>query len=401
MLAPFWEARGGSARVLHALTQLPAHLTRPEEQLQAARIATVFAIRRGAHNEAQQLLQTFLPVADAYPQLIQAARLWFAAGFYHWSAGNLSESERYLRMALERSRALGVADDQAEALLHLGVVLWIQERLDEAATMLEQAIEQAAGRPPRLQLNALGNLASVRYQQGNLAQAELLLQQAQTIAQQQGDLRTLAAMLNNQGVWQAEQGSFERARQLYYESLNLWRRISEPMGEAVCTNNLGDLALREGDYETAEALFRQSARMSLRYRIGWYLYHPLQNLAETAERRDDWCEALLWARRCLHTLITSAGVLPLRLKTLHRIARSALHCGDYRLAAQALVAIERLNEAPEPNLQHQVEQHLEATQLNAICQQARQIPLEELLSAVALADEWSDTAFASGGTGIC
>jgi len=400
VLTPFWEARGGSARALHALTQLPAHLTRPEEQLQAARIAAVLAIRRGAHADAHRLLHTFLPVADAHPQLIQAARLWFAAGFYHWSAGNLSESERYLRMALERSRALGAADDQAEVLLHLGVVLWIQERLDEAATMLEQATEQAAGRLPRLQLNALGNLASVRYQQGDLAQAELLLQQAQTLALQQGDLRTLAAMLNNQGVWQAERGNFERARQLYYESLSLWRRISEPMGEAVCTNNLGDLALREGDYETAESLFRQSARMARRYRIGWYLYHPLQNLAETAARRGDWCDALVWARRCLHALNGYQSSAPLRLKTLHQVARYALQTGDYRLAAQALFAVARLNETPDSSLLDQVEQSLGATQLSAIRQHAEQMPMPELLSMIALADEWSNPGATDSGGGV-
>ncbi|MCS7190189.1 MAG: tetratricopeptide repeat protein, partial [Fimbriimonadales bacterium] len=302
-LTPFWESRGGSARALEALLALPMRLLHPEEQLQAARIAVIFATRRGAVTEAHRLLETFLPVADAHPTLIQAARLWFAAGFYHWVQGDYATSEHYLRRALERSRALNAPDDQAETLVHLGVTLWLQERPADAAPLFEQALELAPPSMPRLRLNALGNLAAAYYQMGDRARAEALLHTASQLAQQQGDLRTYATMLNNWGVWRAEQGDYERARQLYQESLALWREIHEPMGETICINNLGDLAMREGDYATARALFLHSLDMAQRYRVVWYRYHPLQNLSEVAERERNWEEATLWARRALAALL--------------------------------------------------------------------------------------------------
>lgn len=384
-LAPFWEARGGSQRALHALVALPHCLTRPEEQLQAARIAVVFATRRGATAEARQLLDAFLPLANAYPQLIQAARLWFAAGFYYWVAGDLRESERYLRLALERSRALHAPDDQAETLLHLGVTLWIQERLDEAAPLLEQAIELASETTPRLRLNALGNLASIRYQQGDLERAELLLHEAQALAQQQGDLRTLATMLNNWGVWRAEHGDYERAYQLYHESLALWRKIGEPMGETVCLNNLGDLAMREGDHETARSLFLHSLEMAQRYRVRWYLYHPQQNLAQLAEREGNWKEATLWARRALHALLQHQSMAQAR-PLLQRIARCALAAEDYTLAARCLAAAERLCPAQKETLHTLKEQFARRADgaTRRILKQFLNAPLEELLNQISL-----------------
>ncbi|MDW8051508.1 MAG: tetratricopeptide repeat protein [Armatimonadota bacterium] len=388
-LAPFWESRGGSARALEALLALPTRLLRPEEQLQAARIAVIFATRRGAIAAAQRLLDIFLPLAEAHPTLIQAARLWFAAGFYHWVQGDYAASERYLRRALERSRALNVPDDQAEALVHLGVVLWLQGRLADAVPLFEQALELAPPSMPRLKLNALGNLAATYYQMGDLARAEALMHTAAQLAQQQGDLRTYATMLNNWGVWRAEQGDYERARQLYQESLALWREIHEPMGETICINNLGDLAMREGNYATARTLFLHSLDMAQRYRVLWYRYHPLQNLSEVAEREQNWEEATLWARRALAAMLqhhSPAQARPLLL----RISRYAQHLGNYPLAVQCLTAAERLTNDQDSTLWIPLEQ---AAGREAVLEwriKSQQVSLESLLADIALPITESD-----------
>ena len=75
--------------------------------------------------------------------------------------------------------------------------------------------------------------------------------------------------------WIAEpQGDYERAREAYEESLELYRSSNDKRGVANMLGDLGSLALDRGDYEVATSLLEES--LTLHRELG-------------SKRRGCWC----------------------------------------------------------------------------------------------------------------
>ena len=68
----------------------------------------------------------------------------------------------------------------------------------------------------------------------------------------------MADVLNGMALAEGWRGNHLRARELYEQSLDLFRRLENDRGVASLLGNLGDLAAVVGDYERAVSLSRQS-----------------------------------------------------------------------------------------------------------------------------------------------
>jgi tetratricopeptide (TPR) repeat protein len=271
--------------------------------------------------------------------------------------------------------------DRAEALTHLSIIHLVQERPQEAIPLLEEALELITlESAPRLYLSVWGNLANAFYQQGSRARAEICLRQASVLAEQLGDRRNQATLLNNWGVWMSESGELEKAHQLYTQSLAIWREVSEPIGEAVCLNNLGDLMMQQGDYESARAFLLQSIEGTQRYRIWWYLHNPLVNMAEIARRQGKWETARWWAQQSLSAALRYAAPKQAD-KALTILVHSALELNDPRGAARAYALAERF-ECPitDPELLTRLFTQSSPEEVQRWCETMRQTSLEQILS---------------------
>jgi tetratricopeptide (TPR) repeat protein len=72
----------------------------------------------------------------------------------------------------------------------------------------------------------------------------------------------MALALNRLGTATFRQQSFEEARSLYLQSLELYRELDDKGGLASTINGLGFVAAGQADYETAAQHFRQALQIA-------------------------------------------------------------------------------------------------------------------------------------------
>ncbi|GBC91904.1 Putative HTH-type transcriptional regulator [bacterium HR15] len=397
-LALFWERRGSGQTIYPLLCQLPDRLADIEQQLQAARIVTNLAVRRGDMAQAEALLQQYLPLAERRSESRVSAQLWVMAGYYYWMQGECECSIAYLQRAIRRFQTLDAPLERAEALNHLAIALWIREELSAAACALEEALELTVpDTAPLLRMKIMSNLANVLYQMGQKEQAEALLIATLQLAQQLGDQRTIATLLNNWSVWLRERGEYARARELCLQANTLWQALHEGIGEAAALNNLADIALHEGDHETASTLFHRSLECILRNRLFWYLPRVLQNLAELAERQGALEEAIRWQSARLFVSLHE-GQPQQVAPTLQALAQLALQNNDPHNAARWLIWLERFAPEAPTAWRDAIQAHLPPENLEQIRQEVQRVSQEQLLEplrrlTIALLAPWGEVPF--------
>jgi diguanylate cyclase (GGDEF)-like protein len=93
---------------------------------------------------------------------------------------------------------------------------------------------------------------------GQIDEGGPYLQEALEIGTRQGDIRRMAEVLNGMALAEGWRGNPLRARELFEQSLELFRQLENDRGVASLLGNLGDLAAVVGDYERAVSLSRQS-----------------------------------------------------------------------------------------------------------------------------------------------
>jgi eukaryotic-like serine/threonine-protein kinase len=105
---------------------------------------------------------------------------------------------------------------------------------------------------------ALTHAANVHFDQGELAEASRLYEEALDTYRSIGNRGAEAGALNNIAVVLRSQGDLDRASQLYEEVLAVTREIGSRTGEAYALNNLAGVLLRRGRLDEAGKLFEQA-----------------------------------------------------------------------------------------------------------------------------------------------
>src|SRR3989441_8674566 len=106
--------------------------------------------------------------------------------------------------------------------------------------------------------NAVGNLASVQKDRGELRQAESLYAGAGAIRIRSGDARGLAADENNRGLIAQTLGDFAGARRAFEAALAANRHAGRRGPAALNLVNLGNLAALSGEPEAAAGRYREA-----------------------------------------------------------------------------------------------------------------------------------------------
>jgi non-specific serine/threonine protein kinase len=157
------------------------------------------------------------------------------------------------------------------------------------------------------------------------------LRQGEHASRAAGDLKLLAAILNSLGGMFTEQGEYIKARKSYDESLQIFRRLRDPIGRATVMNNgIGEIARRQGKY--AEAVRAYKAALSI---FRKYKDRPNQmrqavvinNLGEAYRLQREYARAEQWYRKSLRISaeLDDEMSISLALANLANVARAQGH----------------------------------------------------------------------------
>jgi len=195
------------------------------------------------------------------------------------------------------------AQHEPEAGLKLAVDLrefWqLRGLLSEGRAWLDGLLAQSEGGPIDLRPHAFIASAALAVQQGDLARATRLAQDALALSQARRDPVGTALALHHLGNVALYQSDYVRAESLYTEALTLFRQLGSSVYAAQALNNLGLAAKDQGDFSRAEQYFQDS--LALRRETGNRrgIAQSLVNLANAAYWQGDYVRTAEFAAQAL------------------------------------------------------------------------------------------------------
>ncbi len=220
----------------------------------------------------------------AWPLERRAAKVWAdsarRAGIAAYGRDGATAAIRIWRRALGRITPIDDTAGVAGLLGNIGAGLLAESRVDSAVTYLDRARLLASGVGDiRVEANAVGALAGVSEDRGDLAAAQAGYVRALALRERIGDTRGAAADHNNLGLLAqtggdldeahrqfeaalalnrlaglaSVDGDFALAVRLYRDALATWRAREQWADAAAALHGLGQVELRRGDYPAARA----------------------------------------------------------------------------------------------------------------------------------------------------
>jgi predicted ATPase/DNA-binding CsgD family transcriptional regulator/Tfp pilus assembly protein PilF len=165
--------------------------------------------------------------------------------------------------------------------------------------------------------------------QGDLPQAELLLEESIAIGREGGTAakRNLAYALAVLAYGALLQGDFGAARELAEEGVRLFREVGEAWGTALALNHFGRATLELGDPVAARPLLEESAALFRLVGDRLLLAMPLSTLGLVALRQGDDAGARASCEQAL-SVARETGDEYLIAEALAQLGTVALHVGD-------------------------------------------------------------------------
>ena len=226
----------------------------------AAALGRFWYVRGYLSEGLDRLLQAAGRAGDADPQThAKALRAASAIGLLR---GDYAQAHDLAERALELYQRAGDAAGVARCLSNLGAILHAQNRLDEAATTLDECIaaSEELGND-RLTAMARNNRGDVALSQGDLDTAAVQFAQSLDLLRSVGDVANVARALYNLGAVALEQARLEDAGALLLEALELSREIADDEDTAWCLIALAAVAADRGRDEEGGRLLGFAAML--------------------------------------------------------------------------------------------------------------------------------------------
>jgi predicted ATPase/class 3 adenylate cyclase len=140
--------------------------------------------------------------------------------------------------------------------------LMLEEKLDEAAEMLDRAVElhRRLGQEQELAI-ALSLVGGLNQERGDIAAARALYEQAVELGRKVGDLHMVTRTLANLGELEAQAGNIERSVGLIQEALRIAWRQRNLIDVAMCLADLAVCSQQRGDDRSAARFWGAAARL--------------------------------------------------------------------------------------------------------------------------------------------
>lgn len=261
--------------------------------------------------------------------------------------------------------ALRWAEETGETALGLRVAaalrpFWMAHgHLSEGRGWLEELLAQSRqGETPEVdalvRANALRAAGVLARQQGDVEQAQQLIEESLVLSRDLGDRAGMGTALNALGIIASSQGDYVRATGLYGESLALAREQGDRAAAALILSNLAEDATILGDYGRAAALHEEA--LALSRSLGWVSATglALQGLGEVRYYQGDYARATALLRESL-VYYRDTSYETYAAENLEILARVACAEGEMTRAARLLGAAaamrDRVGAARETNKQ--------------------------------------------------
>jgi tetratricopeptide (TPR) repeat protein len=159
-----------------------------------------------------------------------------------------------------------LADGDAELGLRLAGRLWwfwsVRGHYGEGRGWLDRLLAADRGAPAAVRAQALHGAGGLAQDNGDVARAVDLLQEALALRRRIGDKRGVAATSGNLSNAVRLLGDLDRARALHEECLALYQELGDPRGVSVALTALGALARDQGDFAQALTYYEEGLAFS-------------------------------------------------------------------------------------------------------------------------------------------
>jgi predicted ATPase/class 3 adenylate cyclase len=291
------------------------------------------------HNNMRAALSWAMGRGESELGLRLAGALWR----FWWMRGYFDEGRRWLEEILAKG---GGAATRGKALEGLSWLSDLQGDLDRAETAAEEGLKLSAeaGVDISLVASLRGILGDVVWSRGEHERAKELFEESIRLYREVGDKRGVAWTLGGLGNLFSDQGDYERAKELYEEGLALSRELggAQPLGDYLYS--LGHMYLLEGDHKRATTLTEEAAALLRESGRRGGLEFVLDNLGWAALLRGDYERAEALHEESL-VLCKELGDKLIASESLEGLACTAGAKGDAERAARLFGAVEELREA--------------------------------------------------------
>jgi non-specific serine/threonine protein kinase len=183
-----------------------------------------------------------------------------------------------LRIALDWA-----TDADVELGLRLAIALesfWVTHDSHEGARRFEPLVAQSEGLDLVLRARAYRDYGGCVEWSGDYDRGEQAYVRSGELFREAGDESGVATSVFRRGVIASRKGDLARARRMWEEALETWRRLGDEIGELQALGNLG--WLEHGDADRGRELVERSLAMARQAGWTWWEAAQLGNLAERA-----------------------------------------------------------------------------------------------------------------------
>ncbi|HEU4328243.1 MAG TPA: CHAT domain-containing tetratricopeptide repeat protein [Roseiflexaceae bacterium] len=244
-----------------------------------------------------------------------------------------------LTQALERLRnARGDARDATER-----QYMRLQEQhFEEQIRRDPRALEEAAEKAPLELLHLPHHRQRLRYYRaagaGQNDRFHHALEQLDTLLDEPDlEPETRGRTLNAAGLFARRSGNYERARQSYQESIQLWKELGNQLRQGLARNNLGALHYELRDYAEAERCFRQALELFTAAGSAYHQAQAYNELGLLCRDRGQWPQAQDYLDQAA-VLCEREDAPELLARIINNQGEVAMLCGRYD---EALALFER------------------------------------------------------------
>jgi CHAT domain-containing protein/prefoldin subunit 5 len=283
--------RDALSPALAAIARAATSKERDVQAIQAHRLARIYAT---AWNDSFLIRQVTLfesrtPAARRERVVADSLRLEGNAAL---GREGVPRAMQLWRESLRRANAIGDDGVAAPALVAIGAGFYRSHQLDSATTYLEKGKALAVRIGDfRTQGNALGILASISKDRGDLTRAAKLYAGASAVRARSGDSRGIAADQNNLGLIARESGEFRTAARAFERALAINRRDKRFALVALNLGNLAGVASDVSDYARSDSLFRLAINLQRSTGDRAETAFMLQEFGRLQVRRGDYSHA--------------------------------------------------------------------------------------------------------------
>ncbi|HEX6904040.1 MAG TPA: tetratricopeptide repeat protein [Thermoanaerobaculia bacterium] len=252
------------------------HRDRAEDRAGALEDYNQWAIGLRERHAYTACIQTAREGLVTYPprvieeERIKAAALWLRSNDGLRPLGAIAEADHCLEQALTLltgSSSPRAIFQLASTRLRKGGALIGAGRVKEAEAELQLAAEEfASGGHSRDRAIALGDIARLRAQSGDVAGALKLHEEMTEIFEQLGDVRSRAVTLGDIARLRAQSGDVAGALKLHEEELRTYEQLGDVRSRAVTLGDIARLRAQSGD--VAGALKLHEERMEIFEQLG-------------------------------------------------------------------------------------------------------------------------------------